>query len=224
MRRAWIGSTVRLGGRSPHRPPVRNLLVLLLLLALPAVVYAKQITLAWDANSEPYLEGYKVYYKTGSSGNRVLSNYDGAGLTFVGEPYSGQPADSGFAIRLQDLPDPTVDPVTCTLDGLSDTDEYYFVVTAYADAGRLESDASNEASTAARATASGGGGGGGGGCLITTAEDGGGIRVSPLLALLGVSACIVLAVVVAGRPVRRKNRGRRREDRRQRAAGREHGA
>jgi hypothetical protein len=200
-------------------------LVLLLLLALPAVVYAKQITLAWDANSEPYLEGYKVYYKTGSSGNRVLSNYDGAGLTFVGEPYSGQPADSGFAIRLQDLPDPTVDPVTCTLDGLSDTDEYYFVVTAYADAGRLESDASNEASTAARATASGGGGGGGGGgCLITTAEDGGGIRVSPLLALLGVSACIVLAVVVAGRPVRRKNRGRRREDRRQRAAGREHGA
>jgi hypothetical protein len=200
MRRgSRVGRAVRLEGTSSNRLFLWNPLLLLFLLALPAVVYAKQVTLTWKANSESYLGGYKVYYKTESSGNRVLKNYDGAGLTFVGEPYSGEPADSGFAIQLQDLSDPRVDPVTCTLGGLNDTDKYYFVVTAYA--GSLESEASNEASTADGSTASSSsGGGGGGGCLIATAADGGDLHWYPLIVLIGI--LVVTLAAVGGRPSR----------------------
>ena len=39
---------------------------LLFYFATPA--YARDVTLAWDANSEPNLKGYKIYYKTGLAG------------------------------------------------------------------------------------------------------------------------------------------------------------
>lgn len=82
------------------------------------LVSAAQVTLAWDANTESDLAGYKIYYKTGSPG----------------EPYNGTGADQGPApiiVPLDELMDP--DNPEYTLTGLQDEEEvvYYFVVTAY---------------------------------------------------------------------------------------------
>jgi hypothetical protein len=49
--------------------------------------YCVQATLAWDPNSEPDLDGYKVYYKTGSSGEP----YDGTGATQGDSPIDVKP-------------------------------------------------------------------------------------------------------------------------------------
>ena len=134
-----IGRKERLEGRSLPRTLSWNSLVLLLLLFLPAGAYAKQVTLAWDdPNAEGVVEGYQVYYRTGGSGERVLPSYDGLGLTHQGADFP-----SGSSVPQQD---PPVTTVTCTVDGLSDTETYYFVVTAFNVYG--ESDASNETSTA----------------------------------------------------------------------------
>jgi len=172
--------------------------VLLSLFCFPSPAMAKRITLAWEANGEPDLEGYRLYYKTGSSGNRVLTNYDGAGLTFLGAPYDGQPAASGFSIRKADLPQPDAARVSCSLSGLRDDETYHFVVAAH-DTEDLESEASNEVSTAnwAPASVDSGGGGGGGGCLVATAAARSDSGLHPLL-LVGFSAGVVLALVVVG--------------------------
>jgi len=115
--------------------------------------YAKDVTLGWDANTEPDLAGYKVYYKTGSSG----------------EPYNGTGADQGPSPRtlpVGSLGDPNNPAYTLT--GLDDNESYYFVVTAYDDEG-FESDYSNEVpgTTPMNDTTPGGGG-----CLIATAAYG----------------------------------------------------
>jgi hypothetical protein len=89
--------------------------------------FAAQVQLAWDANSESDLQGYKIYYKTG----------------FSGTPYDGSGADqgpSGVALPLSGMADPE-NPVF-TLSGLSDGQTYYFVITAYNDSS--ESGYSNE--------------------------------------------------------------------------------
>jgi len=93
--------------------------------------YAMDVTLQWDANTEPDLAGYKVYYKTGSSG----------------EPYDGTGADQGsspITVPIGDLADS--DNPEYTLTGLTDDVTYFFVVTAYDDQER-ESAYSNEVST-----------------------------------------------------------------------------
>jgi fibronectin type 3 domain-containing protein len=79
------------------------------------------VTLEWDANTEPDLAGYKVYYKTGSSG----------------APYDGTGATEG------DSPIDVSDVTTYTLHGQAEGVAYFFVVTAY-DTEGLESDYSNE--------------------------------------------------------------------------------
>ena len=58
--------------------PVKNLILFLIitLLLIPQMVCAASITLAWDANKENDLLGYKIYYGTSSG------NYDSS--TFVG--------------------------------------------------------------------------------------------------------------------------------------------
>ena len=98
--------------------------VLLSLVCFTSPAMAKRVTLSWETNREPDLEGYRLYYKTGSSGDRVLTNYDGSGLTFVGAPYDGQPVASGFSIRTADLPQPDAAKVTCSLSGLLDDEPY----------------------------------------------------------------------------------------------------
>ena len=114
--------------------------------------YALDVTLGWDANAEPDLAGYKVYYKTGSSG----------------PPYNGTGADQGSSpvtVPIRDLAD--ADNPGYTVSGLSDSEVSFFVVTAY-DTEGLESGYSNEVPPAP----TGGGGDGGGGCFVATAAFG----------------------------------------------------
>ena len=114
-------------------------------LAVPVTVNdgTTSIMLQWDANVEPDLIGYRLYYKEGSSGHLDLAEYNGSGLTYVGAPYNGQTVDSGFEIVKSDLPDPDASIVTCQLTGFSLNEIYYFVVTAYDNDG-FESEPSYE--------------------------------------------------------------------------------
>lgn len=92
---------------------------------------AGEITLAWDANNEPNLMGYNIYYDTSP-----------------GAPYLGTDADQGaspITVMIEDLDDPENPEYTIT--GLDDTEVHYFVVSAF-DAEAQESVFSNEASTA----------------------------------------------------------------------------
>jgi hypothetical protein len=90
------------------------------------------ITLAWDANTEPNLAGYKVYYDSDGSG----------------EPYGGTGATEG------DSPIDVGNVTEFTLYGLSDGEVHFLAVTAYNDEG-LESGYSNEVSTGGAAGTSG---------------------------------------------------------------------
>jgi hypothetical protein len=94
---------------------------LLVVLFFSPLVWAEPVTLEWDANIESDLAGYKIYYKTGSSG----------------EPYDGTGAIEGNS------PVDVGNVTTFTLNGLTEGDTYYFVATAY-NTGALESDYSNE--------------------------------------------------------------------------------
>ena len=92
--------------------------------------YAADVSLEWDANTEPDLAGYKIYYDTDS-----------------GEPYEGTGASQGsspITVPIGDLTDS--DNPEYTLTGLTDGVTYFFVVTAY-DTEDLESDYSNEVFT-----------------------------------------------------------------------------
>jgi fibronectin type 3 domain-containing protein len=126
------------------------LFFLLLIFFASSQGYAMDVTLEWDANTEPDLAGYKVYYKTDLSG----APYDGTGAT-----EGNSPTDVGNF-------------TTYTLHGLTDGIDYFFVVTAH-DTEGLESDYSNEVTTGSEptptptTTASDGGG-----CFIDTAAFG----------------------------------------------------
>jgi fibronectin type 3 domain-containing protein len=105
---------------------IKKLLVLLsLITVLPAGhCLARDITLAWDANPEPDVAGYRIYYKANSSSLPL----DGTGAA-----EGGSPIDVG-------------NQATATLTGLPDGDIYYFAVTAY-DTEGLESPISNVVAT-----------------------------------------------------------------------------
>ncbi len=103
-------------------------LLFFLLLLATGPAGAVDITLQWDANVEPDLMGYKVYYKTDSSG----------------PPYTGSGAQQGSSpIRV--LASEVSSGAICqfTLNDLDETKTYYFAVTA-CDASENESDYSNE--------------------------------------------------------------------------------
>jgi hypothetical protein len=98
---------------------MRNILTLLILISFSAAIFGLNVTLKWDANSEPDIAGYKVYYKPNSS---------------------GQPSgDYNVMIDVKNVTSKTV-------EGLDDSKIYYFAVTAY-DTSGLESDFSNEVDT-----------------------------------------------------------------------------
>ncbi len=102
-----------------------SFLTLTLILALFATLaHSADVTLAWDPNSEPDFAGYKVYYKTVSSG----------------PPYSGTGATEG------DSPIDVGNVTEFTVHDLTDGVTYFFVVTAY-DTEALESGYSNEVNT-----------------------------------------------------------------------------
>jgi len=124
---------------------MKALFIFILVISYAAYSYAADITLAWDANNEPDFAGYRVYYKTGSTGSGSLGLYDGSGLIKkedVGDP-NAPVLDSGFAIATEDLPDANAPTVTYSLSGIDEAEVYFFVVTAYDIAGN-ESSASNE--------------------------------------------------------------------------------
>jgi len=98
-------------------------------LILPALSYGMDLELGWDANAEPDIAGYSIYYKAASSG----------------APYSGTGADQGpspIQVPLASLADSSSPGYKIT--GLTDGEVYYLVVTAY-DTEGLESAYSKEA-------------------------------------------------------------------------------
>jgi hypothetical protein len=139
--------------------PASALLFFALFLLFPLLFthsdFAAQVTLAWDPNTERDLAGYRIHYKMSTPG----APYDGAGAN-----EGDSPLDVPLAL-LADKHNPEY-----TLSGLSDTETYYFVITAY-DHSR-ESAYSNEVSTDFTVRTDDGDSGGGGGCFITTAAFG----------------------------------------------------
>ena len=82
--------------------------------------YADNITLNWAPNTEPYLAGYKIYYKKG----------------FSCTPYDGVDIDQGSSPIFLTIDDPD-DPYYVDLDnpeflltGLDENEDYFLVVTA----------------------------------------------------------------------------------------------
>jgi hypothetical protein len=133
--------------------------------------YALDVTLAWDANSDTDLAGYKIYYGTTAGG-----------------PYKGTGSSDGASPIVVPLSSTNLVSPQFTVHGLPDG-TYYFVATAYNTEG-YESGYSNQVSTSANqassssdqastperqvSTSNSGGtaGGGGGGCFIATADFG----------------------------------------------------
>ena len=103
------------------------MIALLLIVFSCSPALAKDYTFAWDANEEPNVEGYKIYYSVGWPG----PPYDGLHPFY---PHSDSPIDVGNVTEY-------------TLHDLEEGVAYYFVVTAYDSEGN-ESGYSNQASTA----------------------------------------------------------------------------
>jgi hypothetical protein len=147
-------------------------------------VLSADVTLAWDPNSEPDLEGYGVYFRKDTQG----PPYDLAGYLAIAE--------------LTNVYAPSF-----VVSGLEKGFRYYFAVSAYDTAGN-ESSFSNavcadvgdtitpcpEASSSS-APASGGGGGGGG-CFISASSE---ANVPFFLSLvaLAIPGCIMMLVTSA---------------------------
>ena len=136
-------------------PLLYNLILFAITIVLFAhgIASAAEVTLAWDANIEPDLAGYKIYYDTNS-----------------GAPYYGTDADQGISpitVLIEDLGDP--DYPEFTLTGLLDDQDYYIALTAFNNED-AESGFSNEASTAdGTSNDYNSSGGGSYGCFIGTA-------------------------------------------------------
>ena len=146
----------------------RTALAVVLFLFLLSPSFAENITIGWDCNDEPDLEGYTVYRNIGSP---------------------GPPYNYSADIPEEDLANPLTPMVTVT--GLQEEKKYYLAVTAY-DTNGNESRYSNDvcveivdsdisicnSNTSASSAIGGGSGGGGGGCFINTADS---ITSEPLL-------------------------------------------
>jgi hypothetical protein len=143
---------------------VLPVLIILLGMLLSTSAYAVDVTLAWDPNTEPDLDGYTVYYSVDSAG----PPYD-----YVGD------------LPLDQLPDP--DNPQVTLTELDKFVNYHFAVTAYDTEGNESNFSSSlciyiddvvqecEPADGLDAMATGGGGGGssnGGACFIGSAGEG----------------------------------------------------
>jgi len=146
---------------------MRNALFFLMLLFIPILASAADVTLAWDSNNEVDLEGYGVYFQKDAP---------------------GPPYDLFGNITLQELADP--DNPTFTLTGLEMGSRYYFTLTAYDTAGNesgyadpvcaeigdqivpcASADAGSGTGGTTSGGSSGGGSGGGAGCFIATSLD-----------------------------------------------------
>jgi len=97
-----------------HNLKICCVICLSLFLYNPVASSARDVAFSWSENPET-IDGYRLYYKTGSSG----ASYDGSGAT--------------------EGPSPVVvgNTTSFTLHGLSDSETYYFAITAYS--GSVES-------------------------------------------------------------------------------------
>jgi hypothetical protein len=110
-----------------HPPFISFVVSIIVFFLCAAPAHSAQLTLIWDPNPETDLLGYKLYYKTVSSG----------------APYNGTGADQGpspIDLPIESLTDP--ENPECSLTGLDDNEFYFFVATAYNANG--ESDYSEE--------------------------------------------------------------------------------
>ena len=119
------------------------LIIFALLPCLHTSIYAQDITLGWDANTEPDIDHYVVYWGT---------DFD--------PPYPNNSEDEGDFID--------ANTTTYTVTGLAEGTVYYFAATAF-DTEGLESEYSNVVSAE---IPGGSGDGGEGGCFIATAAFG----------------------------------------------------
>jgi len=159
-------------------------LFFLIVLLSTVPVYAADVTLAWDSNSESDLEGYGVYFRMGTPG----PPYDLSGYVTTGE-----------------LSNPT-NP-TFTVTGLDKGARYYFAVTAY-DTDGNESYFSNSVCAdvgdviapcpsgggGGGSSGSSGGSGGGAGCFIEAASTDE-TRFNPWLVTLTALGCMVAGLI-----------------------------
>ena len=120
--------------------------ILILFFCLTTSSHAVDVTLGWSANpgSEEVI-AYSIHYRAGSSG----------------PPYSGTGADEGdspIIVSIAELIDP--ESPQYTIHGLSDSETYFFALTATNDYG--EGGYSDEACINCPSGANSDGGGGGG--------------------------------------------------------------
>lgn len=105
----------------------KKLWLFVLVLFASGIALAENVTLQWDANTEPDLAGYKIYYKAGDVSG---APYNGVGAMLNGVP-APSPVDVGNVTEV-------------TLD-MPDDSKFIFTATAYDnESPRLESDYSNE--------------------------------------------------------------------------------
>jgi hypothetical protein len=167
----------------------------LVLGALPLpVAHAKSVTLGWDPNEEPDLDGYVIYRNTGSPG----------------PPYS-----YSDALPEDELADPLHPQAQLT--GLQEDKEYYIALTAYNTEG-VESSFSNDvcvevvndavqlcgagaSQPPATSSSDSGGGGGGSVCFISSASDNPSIFIQfaakPLIRNQMLTILVLLLVLIA---------------------------
>jgi hypothetical protein len=171
--------------KSPHRLVLSGCLGVLVLLFLAAPALSADVTLAWDANSEPDLEGYGVYFRKGTP---------------------GPPYDLAGNLALADLIND--DAPLFVVSGLEKGFKYYFSVTAYDTAGNESTfssavcaDVGDTITPCAAAPPGGGsvsggggsgGGGGGGGCFIETASD---HQNKPLIVMVTLSFLVTISFI-----------------------------
>jgi hypothetical protein len=171
--------------KSPHRLVLSGCLGVLVLLFLAAPALSADVTLAWDANSEPDLEGYGVYFRKGTP---------------------GPPYDLAGNLALADLIND--DAPLFVVSGLEKGFKYYFAVTAYDTAGNESTFSSavcadvGDTITPCSAAPPGGGsvsggggsggGGGGGGCFIETASD---HQNKPFVVMVTLSFLVMISFI-----------------------------
>ena len=102
---------------------VKKLMLLVVIMLYSISVYAMDVTLQWDTNTEPDLAGYKIYYDTDNAN----------------PPYAA--SGSPITITLADDQNPEQDMVEYTVSNLPEI-QHWFCVSAYDNEG-LESGYSN---------------------------------------------------------------------------------
>jgi hypothetical protein len=103
---------------------MKKLLILMAILLIPAMVQAMDVTLGWDANSEPDLAGYRLYWAHTAGGQVVTQTTNRVEIPLT-------------------MPGFTKATPQFTVTGLPNDKECWFRLTAY-DTEGLESGFSNE--------------------------------------------------------------------------------